>query len=73
MDTFGRHTHRGALNFWVLQIALECILVGASLTTSIVGLAKDDRSYLVYGVMMTAIGILCLRGSIRNLRFTRSL
>ena len=72
MDKFGRHTQRGALNFWILLIILESAWAGISLAISIMGLAKGNQSYLIYGIMMTVIGVLCVRGSVRNLFFTMS-
>ena len=71
-DKLTWRTPRGSLNFWILLIVLESIMVGISLATSIVGLAKDNHGYLIYGFMMTAIGVWCVRGSVRNLRFTMS-
>jgi hypothetical protein len=73
IDKFGRRTQSGALNFWILLIIIESIWIGLSLAISIAGLAKGSHGCLIYGIMMTLLGILCVRGSIHNLRFTMSL
>jgi hypothetical protein len=52
---------------------LTSILVGISLATSIAGLAKNNHGYLMGGIMLTAIGMWCVRGSVRNLHFTVTL
>jgi hypothetical protein len=51
-------------------LVLESIYIGLSLAIVIAGLARDNRGNLIYGIMMTFIGVWCVRGSARHLHIT---